>query len=40
MNLADYYADGNHTVVRFATSWSTTKEDLQVLDSILNSLTA
>ena len=32
--------DENHTVVRFAASWSTTKEDLKVLDSILNSLTA
>ena len=27
--------DDNHTVVRFATSWSTTKEDLEALEHIL-----
>jgi threonine aldolase len=27
--------DENHTVVRFATSWSTTKEDIEYLKSIL-----
>jgi len=27
--------DEEHTVVRFATSWSTTEEDLEALESIL-----
>ena len=33
-------ADEGHTVVRLATSWSTTEEDLQALDRILTRLTA
>jgi len=28
-------ADENHTVVRFATSWSTTEEDMKKLEEIL-----
>lgn len=28
--------DDAHTVVRFATSWSTTEEDLRALDEALN----
>ena len=31
-------ADASHTVVRFATGWSTTEEDLAVLDSVLSDL--
>lgn len=31
-------ADETHTVVRFATSWSTTEEDLNILDGILTRL--
>jgi len=31
-------ADETHTVVRFATSWSTTEEDLKALDGILTRL--
>ena len=27
--------DGNHTVVRFATAWSTTDQDLEALQKIL-----
>ena len=33
-------ADEGHTVVRLATSWSTTEEDLKALDRILTKLTA
>ena len=28
--------DENHTVVRFATSWSTTEEDLKFLSEVLD----
>ena len=30
--------DEDHTVVRLATSWSTTKEDLEVLDQALSKM--